>query len=208
MNYTGPPWIHSLSNKKLWTNIQAKKVSDWTNFKNQDSFALIRDPKERIVSAWKSKVNCDTNTEIRGHKRLVPQLLNLAGPSNNITARTDKGWPCLDLSDYLAVLSQIHAQGKEDSLESHFLPQHLGCFIDAPPAMWTVVTTISDPNALCSLRHVVSGGANQLSTDDDCQMMKIHNYTRGFEDLTHTKEDEIILDRITRKEYEVLGQYL
>jgi hypothetical protein len=25
MNYTGPPWIHNLSNKKLWTNIQASR---------------------------------------------------------------------------------------------------------------------------------------------------------------------------------------
>ena len=25
MNYTGPPWIHDLLNKKLWTNIEAKR---------------------------------------------------------------------------------------------------------------------------------------------------------------------------------------
>eukprot|EP00984_Skeletonema_dohrnii_P027397 scaffold16939_cov72-Skeletonema_dohrnii-CCMP3373.AAC.2 len=24
MNYTGPPWIHDLSNKKLWTNIEPR----------------------------------------------------------------------------------------------------------------------------------------------------------------------------------------
>jgi hypothetical protein len=32
MNYRGPPWIHDLSNKKLWTNIQAKQKRDWSNF--------------------------------------------------------------------------------------------------------------------------------------------------------------------------------
>lgn len=211
MNYTGPPWINTLSNKKLWTNIQAKSVSDWSNFKNQDSFALIRDPKERIVSAWKSKVTCDLEKEIGDHIRLVPHLLDLAGPSSNITAKTKrttntgKEYPCLDLSDYLAVLSQIHIQGKEGSLESHFLPQHLGCFRDAPPAMWKVVTTISDPNAMCSLKSIVLRSANVSNTGEDCQMMKTH----GRKIISNlTKADEIILDRITRDEYEMLGAYL
>ncbi len=44
MNYTGPPFISKLSNRKLWTNIEAKRKTDWSNFKDQDSFALIRDP--------------------------------------------------------------------------------------------------------------------------------------------------------------------
>ena len=206
MNYTGPPWIHTLSNKELWTNIEAKRKTDWSNFKDQDSFALIRDPKDRIMSAWKSKVTCDTDKEIRGHRIFVPELLNLVGPSSNITARTDKGFPCLDLSEYLAVLSQIHGQGREGLLESHFLPQHLGCFKDVPPSMWTVVTTISGPNALCSLKSVVSKSTNNMSnTDDDCQMIKTHNYNRSV-DLS--RADEVILDRITSKEYEMMGQYL
>jgi len=150
MNYRGPPWIHDLSNKKLWTNIQAKQKRDWSNFEKQDSFALIRDPKERIVSAWKSKVGCDTKADIDDHRVLVPFLLNLAG--SNITARVDSsgGFPCLDFSDNLAVLSQIHTQGKEGFLENLFLPQHLGCFKYAPPSMWTAVMTITDPNARCS----------------------------------------------------------
>ena len=205
MNYTGPPWIHDLWYKKLWTNIEAKRRTDWSNFKDQDSFALIRDPKERIVSAWKSKVSCDTDKEIPGHRMFVPRLLKLAGRSSNITARTDKGFPCLDLSDYLAVLSQIHAQGREGSLNEHFLPQHLGCFKDMPPSMWTFVTTISGPNALCSLKSVVLKSANMSNTDDDCQMIKTHNYTRNV-DLS--RADEVILDRITIKEYEMLRKYL
>eukprot|EP00984_Skeletonema_dohrnii_P018489 scaffold8651_cov141-Skeletonema_dohrnii-CCMP3373.AAC.2 len=144
--------------------------------------------------------------EINQHRRLVPELLKLAGPSSTITARTDKGFPCLDLSDYLAVLSQIHAQGREDSLNEHFLPQHLGCFKDVPPSMWTVVTTISGPNALCSLKSVVMKSANIMSNaDDDCQMIKTHSYTRS---LDLSRADEVILDRITSKEYEMLGQYL
>lgn len=204
MNYTGSPGIHTLSNKKLWTNIQAERKKDWSNFKHQDSFALIRDPKERIISAWKSKVTCDTNKEILGHRLFVPSLLKLAG-SSNIIARTDPGFPCLDMSDYLAVLAKVHAQGKEGLLEDHFLPQHLGCFKDVPPSMWTVVTAISDPNARCSLRSAVLKSGNMSNTDDGCQMIKTHSYT---ETVNLTRADKIILDKITSKEYEMLGPYL
>ena len=191
-------------------------MSDWSNFKNQDAYALIRDPKERIVSAWKSKLTCDTVKEIREHIKYVPQLLDLAGPSNNITARikkttytgreyTGREFPCLDLSEYLSVLSQIHSQGKEGSLNSHFIPQHLSCFRDAPPAMWKVVTTISDPNALCSLKSIVSRSANVSNVGEECQMVKKHKSTVS---LNLTRADEVILDRITREEYEMLGPYL
>jgi hypothetical protein len=205
MNYKGPPWINVLSNKKLWTNIQAEKTTDWSNFKKQDSFALIRDPKERVLSAWKSKVTCDKRSDINDHRRLVPGLLDLAG-SSNITARADEEFPCLDLSDYLAVLFQIHTQGKEGFLNTHFLPQHLGCFKYAPPSMWTVVTSISDPNARCSLKSVVLRSANTSKVlDNDCLMTKSHNSTML---LNLTLEDEVILDKITSKEYEMLAQYL
>ena len=207
MDYKGPPWIHDLSNKLLWTNIQAKKKTDWSNFKKQDSFALIRDPKERIFSAWKSKVTCDIKHEINGHMRLVPHLLELAGSRTNITARVDMGFPCLNLSDYLALLSQIHAHGKEGFLDGHFLPQHLGCFKDAPPSMWSVVTTISDPKALCSLKSVFLRSTNTSNSkaDNACQMRKSH--AREFV-LNLTREDEVILEKITSKEYVMLEQYL
>ena len=205
LNYKGPPWIHDLSNKKLWTNIQAKKKTDWSNFKKQDSFALIRDPKERIVSAWKSKVRCDTKFDINDHRNLVPHLLNLAG-STNITAQIDMGFPCLDLSNYLAVLLQIHAQGKEGFLDFHFLPQHLACFKNAHPSMWSVVTTISDSNALCSLKYVVLRSANTSKADNDCQKMTKSHAIKLL--LNLTREDEVILDKITSKEYEMLEQYL
>jgi len=208
MNYTGPPWIHNLSNKKLWTNIQAEKKKNCSsdNFKEQDSFVLIRDPKERILSAWKSKVRCDTHEDIDDHIHLVPFLLNLAG-SSNITARvdSDRGFPCLDLSDFLAVLLQVHTQGKEGFLDAHFLPQHLGCFKYAPPSMWTVVTSISDPNARCSLKSVVMRSTDTSKVDTDCEMMVSYNSTML---LNLTMEDEVILDKITIKEYEMFAQYL
>ena len=134
-----------------------------------------------------------------------PSLLILAG-SNNIVARTDPGFPCLDMSDYLAVLAKVHAQGKEGLLEDHFLPQHLGCFKDVPPSMWTVVTAISDPNARCSLKSVVTRSTDASKLDNDCEMKKSHG--TSSKPLTLTVEDEVILDKITSKEYDILAQYL
>lgn len=212
MNYTGRPSIHELTNQKLWKNIHAKKlVDDWPEydeFKKHGSFALIRDPRERIVSAWKSKVSC-VEAEVPGHKRLVPHLLELAGPIDNVTARTDLGFPCMGLSDYLSVLSQIHTQGNEGLLDRHFRPQHLGCFKDIPPSMWTVVTTIADPNTRCSLKSVLlkNSPTNSLDATDNsgCLMMKSHGRKNNN---TLTNKDEVLLDQITRREYEMLKQYL
>ena len=214
MNYTGPPWIHNLANQKLWKNIQAKRlVDDWPEydeFKKHGSFALIRDPRERIVSAWKSKVSC-VEKEVPGHKRLVPHLLELAGPIDNVTARTDLGFPCMGLLDYLSVLSQIHTQGNEGLLDEHFRPQHLGCFKDIPPSMWSVVATIAGPNTRCSLKSVLLKNShnNSLDATDDsgCLMMKSHGRKRK-DNNTLTNKDELLLDQITSREYEMLIQYL
>ncbi len=72
--------------------------------------------------------------------------------------------------------------------------------------MWKVVTTISDPNALCSLKSIVSRSANVSNASEECQMVKTHGSKHIISNLT--KADEDILDRITRDEYEMLGSYL
>lgn len=203
--------IHNLTNQKLWKNIQAKRF-DWPEydeFKKHGSFALIRDPRERLLSAWHDRVGC-VEKENRGHKRLIRKFLKLAGPIDNVTVRTDLGFPCLDLSDYLSVLSQIHTQGNEGLLDIHLRPQHLGCFKDIPPSMWTVVTTIADPNTRCSLKSVLLKNSHNTSSDatDDsgCLMMKSNERKSNI--VTLTNEDEVLLDQITRREYEMLTPYL
>lgn len=203
-NYKGPPWVHNLSNKKLWTNIQAKKKTDWSNFKMQNSFALIRDPKERLLSAWRDKVDCDRKPSFVTNFSVG--LFELAGSSNITLRSAANGLPCLELSAYLQLLSQIHKQGKEGRLNNHFRPQHLGCFKDMPPSMWTFVATIGDPNSLCYLKSVLLGSSNTSAMGNDCQMVKTHATKKESNNITST--DEIILEEITRKEYDMLEQYL
>ena len=107
------------------------------------------------------------------------------------------------------MFSQIHTQGNEGLLDPHFLPQHLGCFKDIPPSMWTVVTTIADPNARCSLKSVLLKNSHNDSLDtaydSGCLMMKSHERKNN---ITLTDKDEVLLDQITRREYEMLIQYL
>jgi len=76
--------------------------------------------------------------------------------------------------------------------------------------MWTVVTSISDPNARCSLKSVImksKKNPSMLKVDNDCEMMVSHNRTTTTP-LTLTVEDEVILDKITSKEYDILAKYL
>jgi hypothetical protein len=73
--------------------------------------------------------------------------------------------------------------------------------------MWTAVMTITDPNARCSLKSVVVKNENTPEVDNDCEMMKSHG-SRKSEPLTLSVEDEVILDTITSKEYEMLAQHL
>ncbi|KAL7547880.1 hypothetical protein ACHAWF_011153 [Thalassiosira exigua] len=210
MNHKGPPWIQKLSNEKLWTRIRARRKTSWDNFTKEYSFVLIRDPKERILSAWKSKVKCDKiKTDVGARKIFVPPLLKLAELSRDIAGNfTDENgdiMPCLDLSDYLSVLSKIHDLGREGIVNAHFRPQHLGCFLDAPPNMWTVVTTAGAPNALCKLKYIALRSPN-TSDAGDCTMMKAHQTDPLLPNLT--RQDSAILDRITREEYVLLEKYL
>ena len=75
--------------------------------------------------------------------------------------------------------------------------------------MWTVVTTIADPNARCSLKSVLLKNSHNDSldaTDDSgCLMMKSNERKNN---ITLTDKDEVLLDQITRREYEMLIQYL
>jgi hypothetical protein len=67
----------------------------------------------------------------------------------NITACVDSGsgFPCLDLSDYIAMLYKyIHKEKKVFKSSCHSATFGMLRY-GAPPSMWTVVTSISDPNA-------------------------------------------------------------
>jgi len=202
--YTGKPWIQDL-NSKRWKGLSKK---DWKiDFGKTPSFAVIRDPKERIMSAFRSKVGCQGSVDISDRSRMVPKLLRLAGLPTKFASNPLDGSSglCLNETVYLQALFMIHMQALQGKLNVHFLPQHLHCFRHAPPSKWTVVTTVESPKARCDLELVVLG----KSAGKNCSLIKLH----GTSKKARTSEalsaiDEARLDAITRKEYQFFGSYL
>jgi hypothetical protein len=88
-------------------------------------FALIRDPTNRLLSAWRSKIACDdSNLEIdKGHRgKLVSELLGQAGSSNLSTS-------CLTLEQFVDALYDAHQKVSPFDLNTHFRPQTANCMV-------------------------------------------------------------------------------
>lgn len=174
-------------------------------FTNAYSFALIRDPKERLISAWKSKVACeaekyDTDVHDRFYltysknyppwpRGFVPQLQKLWGAEENRS--------CLELNEFVDALMEIRKLGRTDLLDRHFLPQNRVCFRQFPANQWSEVATITDQAAFDRL----SGrfGAGELK-------MKGSHHSMGT--VKVHPDVNAKLEVLTSEEYEMLGPYL
>jgi len=204
----GNPWPYSNwpfvnMDSKRWKGL-ATRTTKWKNFQRWPSFALIRDPKERLMSAFRSKVRCQgQGTDSSDRKKLVPQLLKLARLSKKSASKPlDGPGLCLNETSYLQALYMIHKKKLQGKLDPHFLPQHLNCFLNAPPSNWTVVTTIGSAKAICDLELVVLG----KSEGKNCLSVKKHATNSKPKKLSTI--DEARLDAITREEYLIFGSYL
>ena len=191
--YQGRPWVHDLYSDRWEGKVTTISV-DGMKKKNVTSIALLRDPKERLISAWKSKVACDEdawNTDTFERQNVVDNLLLLANRS--------QGKNCMHLEEFLGVLHDIHEAGNGQMLNWHFLPQQLGCFHHLAPEEWTVASTINDPKVASSLSAALGGPA-------DVSMPFEHSSGRKTVDLSENAQR--LLDYVTRKEYAVLGHHL
>lgn len=160
------------------------------------SFALIRDPKERLISAWKSKAACeeelyDSDTG-EGREHLLQNLVELQGlPASEAPT-------CLSLRDFVESLHTIHTLGKERYLDRHVLPQNLGCFNRFPPGQWSKVTTVSNSTGFAQLSETLGTQNEELPKND--------HFSTATVEVTPEVAD--MLDTITADEYAELGPYL
>jgi hypothetical protein len=177
------------------------------------SFALIRDPIERLISSWKSKAACDSHcftTDKEDRSVMVPQLLALAG--NTAQAK------CLSFSDFLDVILSVHIQGKAQQLNRHFLPIHLSEAFEAIPVdKWDYVSQISSNiSAEVLAEHLGDKNATAARFPDEHASDRITGFEGKVPDrsnctddgLVESAEDKEKLAVITKPEYDVLGPYL
>ena len=216
--YSDKPWLQDLASHR-WKGVADVALSDY-DMLQQNSFALIRDPKDRLMSAFRSKVTCGKIYLIgdrNDRKRMVPKLLELAGllPLERYGLQapgSEDAGLCLNRTTYLRALGEVWRSGKEAELDAHFLPQTNSCFLNLPPSKWKVVTSIDRPGALCDLESVVRGAVTSRNgtaarDSEDCSFIKRHSTEKG-DDATLSEEEEMLLEEITRREYKVLGPYL
>merc|ERR1719410_2109058 len=185
------PWVQEMMSSP-WSGI-GKKVKSPKMVKNAPfSFALYRDPQERIISAWKSKITCDNkyHTEKKERVKMTKELLNLSG-SNESKA-------CLSFDEYLKALVTIHKKRLEYKLNTHFLPQHLGCFRYNNPYDWTVVTSIEAKGAKCMFTEKAFGKKSNIS-GEECDF--VHTHESGSSKFEISPKQEKMLNLITHQEY-------
>lgn len=185
--YKDPPWVMATESPRWQGKVTLISANQLANVKHK--YALIRDPRERIISAWKSKVTCDSSehgTDTRDRKVFVPELRRLAGLGYK---------ECMDLEEYLRTLDAIHQQGKASQLNAHFLPQQFYCFRDFAPHEWTMASPISNIDFARALGGSL-GNANAT-------MPKLHASFQA-KHLTISDTANAMLKRVTESEYKVL----
>jgi len=88
---------------------------------------VVREPIERYVSAFHSKLKCCPGASGRqrgcykDHQNVQRARALLALGGNATSAR------CLHMDDFAGALRAVHRLGKQAELDEHFLPQHLRC---------------------------------------------------------------------------------
>lgn len=190
--YSGAPWPQEMGSPR-WEG-QFKSVSGQKARDADYTFALMRDPKERLISSFKSKVSCRDkwyNTDTTDRVRLVRELLELAGLG---TSRAH----CMRLGTFLDTLRKIHSLGRAQLLDAHFRPQHYDCFKDLRPDEMTKAAFISDPDFKGAL-------AAALGTNATVPRYHASGSESARREPEITPRDHEALEEITREEYRALG---
>ena len=250
--YEGPPYIHDTASKR-WTidndegedgitsifnttssRMHLQDLLDVLNVNknaakdDDDSFslAIIRDPKQRLLSAPKSKAACrnlgfDSDSD-NGYNRVktLYRLANRPMPPEGEKVCLSTFEPFLDL------LYSVHKQGKGRELDVHFRPQTEGCgFQYVSPDYWKLVTTIDDPKLLDVIqKNVVSKFHHhhhrEVNTDvtespiantkiDEMPKLHASTFKEGKSPEIHLSDYyQRILDDITKDEYAMFSNYL
>jgi hypothetical protein len=144
---------------------------------------------------------CAIKMQIKTTKRkYIPQLLKLAGLKNDfaheyIATEITKQLHALDYQNFCIQYCKSTCREKMDC--SYF---HVG-----PPFCWDINTTIDAPDLTCQLKTVLG-----MQRDECPKVVLCHDHGTGdlLQYANLTARDNVMLDAITRKEYDMLNPYL
>ena len=91
---------------------------------------VTRDPIERYVSSFHSKITCKGKKGDGGGRPRVrgyQDLGNHLAPGLQALAGLEERHPCLYWSEYVDVLARIKKLGRQRDANNHFKPQHFYC---------------------------------------------------------------------------------
>mmetsp|Transcript_12144 Transcript_12144/g.36081 ORF Transcript_12144/g.36081 Transcript_12144/m.36081 type:complete len:273 (-) Transcript_12144:24-842(-) len=156
---------------------------------------VTRDPIERYISSFHSKITCkgekgDGGARVPGYQdradHVAPGLQRLAGLKEQ--------HPCLYWSEYVDVLTRIKKLGRQQSVNIHVKPQHLSCKIIIER---TNVVTL-DTAQLGVFLHGLGGFGPVPGR------YPVHERDHGTPRKQHTSR--LDLCELVRPEYRALGQ--
>ena len=118
-SHQGKPWVHDYAN---WN------VSNVTDSNAPGSLHIIvhRDPVERYISAYHSKLKCCEGST----NRPCFQDAGYGGGSLSLHRCLGVGGrvpPCMNMSAYVAALATCHARRMQAEMDVHFRPQDFAC---------------------------------------------------------------------------------
>ena len=167
------------------------------------SFALIREPISRLVSAWKNKMACDGKTwgtSLDNREDRTKKLLKLSGMLLPKHIEENSKY-CLEFPEFVEALRLVHRKGKQDYLNYHFLPQHLYCFRTLEPSYWMHIVTAGDPSIGSMFAHL-------FGLKDTNVTLAKENSSNKKEVLEISDHDMSILKAITADERAVIEPLL
>jgi hypothetical protein len=205
---SAPPMDRSLNG--TFVGVGPKKISRMlANKREVFSFALIRDPIQRLLSAWKDQFTCDSKwspgyISKKNLDRLMASLYlaSIAGMSlDRVKVRVVDGRlrSCMELDDFLEALTLLPPIAEVGLVNLHFTPQHETCFRNSEPKDWGVVAKIGDAGLNDTLSDAMGFGWKATVP---------HSRSSTGEVLVLTKKQQRMLEKLTEEDYDVLKGFL
>lgn len=187
-NFTGTPLVQNMLSPRWGHQFRAiPMLTDWPDWVHH-KIAVVRDPKERLLSAWKSKLACVASVNKTDRAHFLPELYDLAGRSPVPE--------CITFKTFVNILKIVKDNGELWKLNRHFVPQQFWCFRTNPVNTWTIAAPISDPRI-----HKAIDRATGFSAGGEMEHRHASTTPAWVEITPWT---QALLDEITADEYAAL----